>query len=99
VFDLAEAMDTTVAASHPLVDKRWLEPGRQVGQSEKVVTPDVYLAVGISGAVQHVVGMKSSDTIVAINTDPTAPIFEVADYGIVGELFDIVPALTATLSD
>ncbi|ARS90025.1 electron transfer flavoprotein subunit alpha/FixB family protein [Natrarchaeobaculum aegyptiacum] len=94
IEELAEALDATVSSSRPIVDNGWLPKNRQVGQSGKVVTPDVYIAIGISGAVQHVAGMKGSDTIVAINTDPNAPIMDIADYAIHDDLFDVVPALT-----
>ncbi|AGB17176.1 electron transfer flavoprotein, alpha subunit [Halovivax ruber XH-70] len=93
IRDLADALDATLSSSRPIVDNGWLPANRQVGQSGKVVTPDVYIAIGISGAVQHVAGMKGSDTIVAINTDPNAPIMDIADYAIHDDLFDVVPAL------
>ena len=99
VAELAKVLGGALAASRPVVDQGWLSRGLQVGSSGKTVRPRLYLAIGISGAIQHVVGMRDSDVIVAINKDARAPIFEYADYGIVADLFDIVGPLTEAIRE
>jgi len=94
---VAKALGAEIAASRPICDEGWLPMERQIGSSGQTVAPKLYLALGISGAIQHVVGMKGARTIVAINKDQNAPIFEIADYGIVGDIFEIMPALTEEL--
>jgi electron transfer flavoprotein alpha subunit len=97
ILPLAAKLGAEYAGSRPVIDSGWTDASRQVGQSGKTVTPDLYLALGISGAVQHVAGMKGSKCIVAVNKDPEAPIFNIATYGIVADLFEVVPGIMANL--
>ncbi len=99
IHELAAVLDAELASSRPVVDYGWLEHDRQVGSSGQTVSPKLYLAVGLSGAIQHQVGMKNSGCIVAINKDAHAPIFEIADYGVVADLFEIIPQLTTALAE
>ncbi|MEE8161876.1 MAG: electron transfer flavoprotein subunit alpha/FixB family protein [Acidobacteriota bacterium] len=99
IEELAEELGAEIAASRPVVDNEWLDRDRQIGSSGQTVSPRLYLACGISGAIQHIVGMKNSDCIVAINTDPNAPIFNIATYGVVGDLCEVVPELTKRLKE
>ena len=96
-FDLAKVLGAEVSASRPVVDSGWVEPFRQVGSSGQTISPKLYFSLGISGAIQHVVGIKGSKNILAINKDPDAPIFEIADYAVVGNLLDIIPKLIEAL--
>lgn len=99
IEDLASVLGAEIGASRPVVDNDWLARERQIGSSGQTVSPRLYIGCGISGAIQHIVGMKTANCIVAINSDPNAPIFNIATYGVVGDLFDVVPALTRRLRE
>ena len=95
--NLADKINAQIGASRPVVDAGWLDHSRQIGSSGQVVSPKLYFSLGISGAIQHLVGMKGSKQIIAINKDPNAPIFEIADYAVIGDVLEILPKLTENL--